>query len=137
MAKGIIMRTVCILALLYAFGCSQTERPTTTDSPAAQPASLITLDDLVYVDASSSDTQHPLVCGAGRDFPAGRELAFRNLHSREFVHGVFPEGVTPPGTLDGKLILHGHYQTMQNRGSFKKPKEDYQYFVVSSWEYKK
>lgn len=100
-----------------------------------QGASSITLAPLVPVDASSSDTQHPLVCGAGRDFPTGRELAFRNPQSREFVHAVFPEGVTPPRSFDGKFVLYGQYQGIQNRKSYtlKKPPEDYRYFVVSSW----
>jgi hypothetical protein len=97
--------------------------------------STITLAPLVAVDASSSD-QHPLVCGAGRDFPAGRELAFRHSQSREFVHAVFPQGVTPPKTFDGKFVLYGQYQRIQNRKIYtlKQPSEDYRYFVVSSWK---
>lgn len=112
---------------------------------ARSPASLegktstsITSTSLVHVDAPSG-RQHPLVCGAGGDFPEGRELAFENSRSGDFIHAVFPAGVTPPETLDGPLVLHGHYQGIQNwtRYTLKKPKEDYRYFVVSSWERKK
>ncbi len=121
------MRLVSVVALFCVLGCSQTNTS-------------LTLKNLVYVDmySPSYHTQHPLVCGTGRDFPAGRELAFRQSESRESVHAVFPAGVTPPNTLDGKFVLRGYFQGIQNRGSykFKKPKEDYRYFVVSSWEYK-
>jgi hypothetical protein len=76
------------------------------------------------------------VCGVGRDFPAGHELAFESSRSPEFVHAVFPEDVPPPEVLEGKFILHGHYQAIQNKQSYsrKPPPEDYRYFVVSSWE---
>ena len=133
------MRTLCILVVLCAFGCSHPERPTATDTSAVQDASSETLVNLVYIDPASATTQHPLVCGAERDFPAGRELAFRNPQSQEFVHAVFPKGVTPPKRLDGKLVLHGHYQAIQDRKTYtlKQPPEDYRYFVVSSWEYEK
>jgi hypothetical protein len=107
------------------------------DKKAANKA--ISLDNLVYVDVSSSVAhQHPLVCGAGRDFPTGRELAFRTSQSQEFVHAVFPEGVMLPKTLDGKFVLHGHYQGIQNRTIYtlKRVPEDYRYFVVSSWKQK-
>jgi hypothetical protein len=78
------------------------------------------------------------VCGAGRDFPTGRELAFRTSQSQEFVHAVFPEGVMLSKTLDGKFVLHGHYQGIQNRTIYtlKRVPEDYRYFVVSSWKQK-
>ena len=41
--------------------------------------------------------------------------------------------------LDGKLVLHGRYQAIQNRKSYthKPPPENYRYLVVSSWEYGK
>jgi hypothetical protein len=104
-------------------------------SPASHST---TSKSLVHVDASSG-RQHPLVCGAGGDFPDGRELAFENSESGDFVHAVFPAGVTPPEKLDGPLVLHGHYQGIQNwtRYTHKRPKEDYRYFVVSSWDRKR
>lgn len=40
---------------------------------------LLPLDNLVYVDPATAATQHPLVCGKGRDFPDGHEMQFRNL----------------------------------------------------------
>ena len=92
------------------------------------------LDNLIQVDA---DFQHPLVCIPGGDFPAGEELTFKNAESGVFVHAVFPEGVTVPNELQGSFVLHGHFQGIQNRARYtrKRPREDYQYFVVSSWEY--
>jgi hypothetical protein len=100
-----------------------------------------TLKNLAYVDMHAADytTQHPLVCGAEGDFPTGRELAFRQVESKETVHAVFPEGVTPPKTFDGKFVLRGHFQGIQNmdRYKLKKPEKDYRYFVVSSWEHQK
>lgn len=133
------MRPIWILVALFAFGCAQTDRPTPTDTSEAQNGPSVTLDNLSYDDPSSSDTQYPLVCGVDRDFPNGRELAFRNSQSREFVHAVFPEGVTPPKDPSGKFVLHGHYQGIQNRKSYtlKQPPENYRYFLVSSWKQKK
>jgi hypothetical protein len=91
---------------------------------------------LVPVDGASAD-QHPLVCGVGGDFPAGCELAFRHAESRELVHAVFPAGVTSPESPDGKFVLRGHFQNIQNmsRYTLKKPSQDYRYLVVSSWEH--
>jgi hypothetical protein len=95
----------------------------------------MTLDNLICFDASF---QHPLVCGPGRDFPAGKELTFKNAESEVGVHAVFPEEVTVPNKLQGTFVLHGHFQSIQNRARYtgKKPPEDYNYFVVSSWEYR-
>jgi hypothetical protein len=125
------MRTLCLVAVLCLAGCSPSNRPTLADTPAVQDRASVTLD----VDGPSGD-QHPLVCGVGRDFPAGHELAFRGSPSGELVHAVFPEGVAPPKTLDGRFVLHGHYQAVENkkRYTLKRPPKDYQYFVVSSWQ---
>ena len=133
------MKTIYIVALLCAFGCSRVDDPTPADAHTVQDNASVTLDNLVYVDPASATTQHPLVCGAGRDFPTGHELAFRNAQSREFVHAVFAKGVTSPSKLTGKLVLHGRYQTIQNKQIYthKQPADDYRYFVVSSWEHKK
>jgi hypothetical protein len=96
----------------------------------------IALNNLVYGD---DDRQRPLVCGAGGDFPTGREMAFTQVESKETVHAVFPADVTPPTTLDGRFVLRGHFQGIQrmDRYTHKKPEKDYRYFVVSSWEHKK
>lgn len=61
---------------------------------------------------------------------------FRDPESEKSIHAVFPEGVTPPKALEGKFVLHGHYQAIQNRKSYtlKQPPEDYRYFLVSSWK---
>ena len=142
------MRIVWILVLLCAaFGCSQAERPAPTDTsaeqgrPAEQAGPSVTLDNLVYGHPSLATTQHPLVCGAGGDFPNGRELFFWNPQSQESVHAVFPKGITAPENLDGKFVLHGRFQAIQNRNRYntgkKRPPEDYRYLVVSSWEYMK
>ena len=133
------MRLVCVVALFCVLGCSRTRSFQSSVHAEKQNSTPLTLKSLVYVDASSADAQHPLVCGGGGDFPAGREFAFRQSGSRESVHAVFPEGVTPPKALDGKFVLHGHFQGIQNRDRYKvkKPKEDYRYFVVSSWEHMK
>ena len=96
----------------------------------------MTLDNLIHFDAPF---QHPLVCGPRGDFPAAKELTFKNADSEVFVHAVFPEEVTVPNKLQGNFVLHGHFQSIQDRDRYthKQPPEDYQYFVVSSWEYKK
>jgi len=133
------MRTICLLALLSASGWSQAGSPTPTGTSSVENRASVALGNLVPIDAASSNTQHPLVCGVGRDFPNGRELAFQNPQSREFVHAVFPEGVKPPEDLGGKFVLNGRYQGIQNRESYtlKQPPRDYRYFVAASWERKK
>ena len=125
---------VIIVVLLP--GCSQSDRPCATTNVQKQGSASVVLDILVHVDGASGD-QHPLVCGVGGDFPAGRELAFRHAESRELVHAVFPAGVTPPKSPDGKFVLRGHFQNIQNmsRYTLKKPSQDYRYLVVSSWEH--
>jgi hypothetical protein len=133
------MRLVCIVALFCVLGCSNAESVQSSTNTERQAGALITLENLVFVDASSADTEHPLVCGTGRDFPDGRELAFRDSESGKSVHAVFPEAATAPDNLNGSFVLHGHFQGIQKRDSyqFKKPEEDYRYFVVSSWEQNK
>jgi len=127
--------------MLCILGCSQSDHLKTIGKTQEQDLSSATLNDLIYVDMFSPDydTQHPLVCGVGRDFPNGKEMAFKQSESEESVHAVFPADVTPPKELDGKFVLHGCFQGIQNRGVYKlkKPTEDYRYFVVSSWEHKK
>ena len=134
------MKHAYIIALFCVLGCSQIDRSIPTESSETQSRPSITLKNLVYVDMYAADhRQRPLVCGAGGDSSTGRELAFRQVESKETVHAVFPAGVTPPETLDSKFVLRGHFQGIQNmdRYKFKKPEKDYRYFVVSSWEHKK
>jgi hypothetical protein len=134
------MRTIYMLVVLCAFGCSQTEQPTPTDTPAVQDAPSETLDNLVYVDMFAPDytTQHPLV---GRS-TGGRDMAFRHIPSGRTIHAVFPKGVSAPEALDGHFILHGHYSQAVLPGGndkrvVKRPKEVYRYFAVSSWKQNK
>ena len=117
------MKAICII-LLFICGCGHIERQA------------VTLNDLAYLDPRTSTTQHPLVCGEGKDFPEGSEFAFRNPQSREFVHAVFPGHIERPETFDGQFILRGDYQSIQNRKTYtiKQPPEGYRYFVVSSWD---
>lgn len=133
------MRIICIVALLCTFGCSQPDAPKETGTTRQQGSSVRTLDNLIHFDAVSAGYQHPLVCGPGGDSPAGQELTFKNAESKDFVHAVFPEEVTAPDELQGNFVLHGHFQSIQNRTRYagKKPPEDYRYFVVSSWEHEK
>lgn len=132
-------RIFFIIFLFCLLGCTDTQNTQSLPDTERQRSASVTLKNLVYVDPSSSTTQHPLVCGAGRDFPGGRELEFRNSKTRESVHAVFPEGNKAPVNLNGSFILHGYFQGIQNKDSykFKKPENDYRYFVVSSWEYDK
>ena len=132
------MKTVCLLLVLFAFGCTRTERAAPPQPPAVPHAACVILEDLVRVDTFASVLEYPLVCGVGRDFPAGHEIPFRQSPSREFVHAVFPKGITPPSAMGGSFLLCGHYQTIQNRTIYtlKHPPADYKYFVVSSWEHK-
>jgi hypothetical protein len=133
--EGIQMLVDTAVELLDGLWKEDGQSPANSERQAGTSASS---KSLVHVDAPSG-RQHPLVCGAGGDVPDGRELAFENSQSGDFVHAVFPAGVTPPETLDRPLVLHGHYQGIQNwtRYTRKRPKEDYRYFVVSSWERKK
>ncbi|MDT8389709.1 MAG: hypothetical protein RRC34_04270 [Lentisphaeria bacterium] len=96
------------------------------------------LTDLVYVDPSTAATQHPLVCGKGRDYPEGREMLFRSKTLGTTVHAVFPPGVKPPKKLDGVFTLRGDYQMIKKWDSYgaKKPQGTYTYFVVTSYEQK-
>ena len=109
--------------------------------PKDSMEALITLNSLIYVDMYSKDyhTQHPLVCGEGRDFPKGREMVFNNPESGVTIHAVFPEEKNAPVNLNGVFVLHGHFQRIQNKDSykFKKTIKDYQYFVAYKWEYEK
>ena len=149
------MRIACLIAVLCISGCSQDDGPSVTDNQKQpvtdnqeqqDPAS-VTLEDVVYVDifARGYTTEHPLMCRPGKDFPQGCEMAFRDPESGESVHAVFPEAAAAPENLDGSFVLHGHYQGIQNWEAFKPtdakklvkvPLEDYQYFVVISWERK-
>lgn len=97
---------------------------------------LLPLDNLVYVDPSTATTQHPLVCGEGRDFPDGHEMLFRNNETGVTIHAVFPAGVKPPEKLDGTFTLRGEFQTIKKWDSYgaKKPRASYQYFVVTDYE---
>lgn len=136
------MKYVFIVAMLCVFVCSPTNRSNLENLHDKQDNASTILEDLVYVDMFSPDynTQHPLQCVVGGDFPEGKEMAFRQSESEKSVHAVFPAGVKPPDTLDGKFILYGSFQGIQNRDiykKFKKPKENYRYFVVSTWEQKK
>ncbi len=139
------MKFLCILFVLCAVGCSLSGRSNVGTSPEEQDQNSVVLTDLVYVDMFSLDytTQHPLVCGTDGELPDGKEMAFRLLGSRESVHVVFPQGVTPPNALDGTFVLHGRYQSIQRKAEeiegrlAKRPPKGYRYFIVSSWEKKK
>jgi len=94
------MKYVFIIVLCFAFGCSQND----TSNIQQDSSDLITLNYLVYVDASSITIEHPLVCGTGRDFPDGLESVFTDPESQNFIHAVFPAGVIPPETFDGNFV---------------------------------
>jgi hypothetical protein len=138
--KGPQMRSLFMLMLVLAFGCSRTDLSSERPNPVQQDQGLVVLTDLAYVDMFSPDysTQHPLVCGTHADFLGGTEMAFRLPHSGELVHAVFPEDIRPPDSLDGTFVLHGRYQAIQ-RGEedrlTKRAPEGYRYFVVSSWKH--
>lgn len=131
------MRALCVIVMLCAAGCSHNDAPISAGTAEKQDTTSVTLTGLVHFGAVSADPQHPLVCGTGGDFPAGREMTFGYSESQGWIHAVFPEGVTPPKDLNGNFVLHGRYQGIQNwdRYTLKKPRQDYQYFVVSSWEH--
>ena len=134
------MRTIYILVVLCTFGCSHVERPTTADTQAVQNATSETLDNLVFVDMFAPDygTQHPLIGRSG----GGQDMAFKHVGSGEIIHVVFPRGVSTPESLNGRFILHGHYQiasekhTNEDRPVKRTPK-GYRYFVAASWTTKK
>ena len=137
-----------ILALSCVLGCSQDDGPSATDNQEQQEPASVTSENVVYVDmfARGYPTEHPLMCRPGKDLPEAPEMAFRDPESGKLVHAVFPEAAAAPEKLDGSFVLHGHYQGIQNWDAFKptdpnkavkSPPEDYEYFVVSSWEQKK
>lgn len=131
------MRTICLLALLFSLGCSSPDRPTTIKHAHSDDSSVTILQDLEYYDALSAGIQHPLVCGTGGDYPNGRELTFRRPQSTDLIHAVFLECIAPPSALDGAFVLYGHFQPIQKQREgvlVKRPGEDYQYFVVTSWK---
>ncbi len=131
------MKTVCALWLIFVIGCTSVNRPTTEDAQSnATPITI--LSNLEHVDAVAVRFAHPLVCGEGGDYPNGRELVFRVDSSTHPIHVVFPETDNSPQSLDGRFVLYGYYQTIQNWGRFVhlKPHVDYKYFVVMSWEHK-
>lgn len=102
----------------------------------------VTLKDMLYVDMLAPEymTQHPLICNANGDYPDGSEMIFvKKLNPRQWVHAVFPEKMTVPENLKNTVVLHGHFQKIKNKAhyKYKKPGDYYEYFVVSSWEYKK
>ena len=121
------MKFIFIAAILILCGCSHTDTQTLTN--------------LNYTDMQSPQytTQHPLVCGDGRDFPDGCELIFNNPDSEKMIHAVFPEKQTAPSEMEHRFILTGYYQGIQNHEKYtlKKPDSGYEYFVVTSWEYEK
>ena len=120
-------------------GCSQARRPEGPVGPRVDDRPVVRLEGLSYFDMYSRYAPEvPLMCIVGGDYPSGSEMLFRNDESSEFVHAVFPEAVTPPKTLDGVFILHGHYQCVQKsvprKSRHKRIPAKYRYFVVSSWE---
>ena len=109
------------------FGCSSTNSTT--------------IGNLSHIDIYSSTytTQHPLVCGEGKDYPNGCELFFTDGETRKTIHAVFSDTHSAPTDFEKHLILTGYNKGIQNRDNYtlKIPSSDYQYFVVTSWEYEK
>ena len=99
----------------------------------------VTLKDMLYVNMFGTNymTEHPLICIKGGDYPSGSEMIFiKQSNSKELVHAVFPKRTTAPKNMEKKIVLHGYFQNVQNIDNYKKRvSEDYEYFVVTSWEY--
>ena len=130
------MKTVCILSLLFVIGCSTVSRPTASNSQSNNTP-LTILQNLEYFDALSAGVQHPLICSEAGGYPDGRELTFEAPGSTEMIHAVFPATVSPPSVLKGKFVLRGRFQRIQKKRDgdwIKRPGDDYQYFLVTSWE---
>ena len=89
------MKYAHILALFCALGCSQDGGPGVTDNQERKAPASVTLENFVYV-AGGCPMEHPLMCLPGKDYPEGREMAFRDPESGEFVHAVFPEAAAAP-----------------------------------------
>ncbi len=114
------MRTAFILATLCTFGCSEPEA-LEPESDVADEVSIgrrqggpkTTLSNLIVL--RHSDVAHPLVCSPD---------------------AVFPEGNPMLGNQQSSFVLRGHFECIRNwdRFSLMRPPEDYQFFVVSSWE---
>ena len=101
------------------------------------PANSETLNNLVLTDPASPDQpSHPLVCVEGGDWPDGAELVLREKNdASKWIHAVFPKGMKAPDKPNGVVTLKGYFQGIQKNDRFvyKKPGEDYRYFVVTSW----
>ena len=136
-------RTACLIAVFCSVGCARIDGADGAHSTGDASHTSITLADLVYVDMFAADyrNQHPLVCGAGGDFPAGREMVFRRSESGKSIHVVFPDKTAAPENVKGTFVLRGWFQGIQNvslaGGKLqKKLPAEYRYFVVASWEQK-
>ncbi len=97
-----------------------------------------TIEKSVLMDtALSKVVSHPLMCVEGGDFPNGDEMILRKKNGdRRWIHAIFPEEVKAPDKMGVEIVLTGFFQKIQKRDRFtpKRPPEDYQYFVVISWE---
>ena len=130
------MRFLCLMMIVFAFGCSEDVNPKPGTSSNERRKPLVTLEQMTYVGTSRYQFEHPLVCGVGRDFPAGMEKVFKQGETGEHYHVVFPRPSMAPETLDGTFLLRGYFKVLENFQlyTFKKPSKSYKYFVVSSWK---
>jgi len=132
------MKSIFLIPLLYVMSCSSENRQSMKDAQYPEEPNVILLN-LVYYDALSFGFQHPLICGVNSNYPHGKELIFRAQESGEVIHAVFPKSLSSPKKLDGLFELLGSYQPYQKSREDELNKvvsEDYQYFLVQSWNQK-
>jgi len=84
---------------------------------------------------------HPLICHKTGDYPGGTETIFvKQSNPKQWVHAVFPKSLKAPKNLKKQINLQGYFQKIQNQNSYGRRRQhviNYEYFVVSSWEYQK
>lgn len=129
------MKSISLLSIFLIIACTSEKRLSTNDA-VAQDNTLIIIQNLEFFDASSHGVQHPLICGEKSNYPNGRELTFSSGGSVEMIHAVFPENINSPKILDGEFELEGRFMPLQQARDgelTKRVNEDYQYFLVQSW----
>lgn len=125
--------------LIFASACQKDPQDSFREANSRETIKNLELSD----PDSPKRVSHPLMCVEAGDYPNGVEMVLQKNDDDKWIHAVFPEGVKAPAKVGVEIVLKGFFQEIQNRDRFehnklsKQPAEDYQYFVVTSWEKQK